>query len=978
MDAGITIEIADPEVDIKWGQILFKLGEVACHGLGVFAGKLDSAADALNAIQAMFEGVSINDAPPTKAWRLVALSIATAVSELSATSLDNAQQKAVLKAFKTFRKNVDTTLQGGNHVLTPKFMVYPAQLELYKALRKELISALKSARLDGKTDVEHLSGKLDSAFNRSVFRILRTEPGYFQSLRASLETPGLGIAQHEFDWNAYRAHLIDQFEVAPVFGQEESKISLSQLYIPPRAQWQEKSIDKDGNNQTEVHTVELTEYITEWISARDLRHDQKLIHGGPGRGKSTFAKALAANLAKNEGLRPLFIELQKLSFDGRLVDEIGDLLTKNEESFKNTPLLENYKDPQRPFVLIFDGLDELARPGGKGADDLARDFAHALDMLLQNLNTSDTLRAVAIVTGRDTIIQALKSRTSGLADCHVLEACGYAPMIDISINHSTASLEAVDQRPAWWKRYAAATGKSANVPMAFVASELEELSNEPLLCYLLALADIANQNWQDVADNPNKIYQKLLHDVWDRKWGDGRKGPTKSITKESDFDLLMETMGLAAWHGDGGENRIATMSGFRDAFAITRAEEVWKKFNEDQANNQEKSLSSLALTFYFKRPNTDSDGFEFSHKSFSEYLVARFLFRSAMELAEDFNQPRRTPESLLQDWLKIASPTCINEYIFPFIRNEARTHDIKTLRGARTALEKLFSIVIRDGMPAHKGIACTWRLAEQMQRNGEIALLACLNAIIRELFDRDPNTELLSFDWGQDETAPARFIRRLIDSQGADDFNFIGLSHIDFNVIALPLFMNSLFLAYADLEQCRFARANLTYSNFTRATLTQTQLINANLSRASLMHTQLRHADLAHANLTHADLTHANLAHANLTDADMTHADMTHAVLRHADMTHAVLRHAVLRHADLSDIDLTGADLEGVDLMRANLMHANLTGADLTGANLTDANLTDADLTGAVIDNANLPRNWKAEVRFDKTNPPIGKPLLVD
>jgi len=876
MNAGITIEITDPEVDVKWGQILFKLGEAACHGLGVFVGKLDSAAGALNAIHAMFEGMSINDTPETKAWRLVVTSIASAVSDLSATSLNDKQQQAVLKAFKTFRQKSDDVLKGGDHVLTPEFMSYPANLELYQALRKDLITALKSVRLDKKIDAEHLGGKLDKAFNSSVYRILKAKPEYFQSLSAALETRGLDIAQHELDWARYRSHLMDQFEVAPVFGQEENKISLSQLYISPRAQWREKVVDEGS---IVFHTVNLEDDIMQWINDSAPHHAIKLIYGGPGRGKSTFTKALAAKLAQNEGLRPLFIELQKLSFDGKLLDEISDLLIHTVEAFKTAPL--DHKDANRPFVLIFDGLDELARPGGRGADDLAREFSHSLDMLLNDLNGQNEVRALAIVTGRDAIIQSLKTRSRGLDDCHALEVCGYAP-IDDEVGGPTG-LKAQDQRPDWWRRYAIATGKLTKVPKAFVAEELEELSNEPLLCYLLALADIAAQDWKEVAHNRNIIYQTLLHDVWERKWGDGIQGPTKSITTEQNFDLLMETMALAAWHGDGAENRIATMEGFTAACTVTRATTVWNTFDADQARNPEKSLSSLALTFYFRRPNSDSQGVEFSHKSFSEYLVARLLFRSALELAEDFEHPRSNLDALLKDWLMLAGRTCIDEYIFSFIRNEARTLNIKTLLNARNTLEKMFNIVIRDGMPAHEATPATWRRAEQMQRNGETALLACLNAIIRELFERAPDTDILKFDWGENSSAPARFIRRFVDNEGAPEFPHLGLSHANFSH-ENGSFMTGLFLADARLDHCDFQRAVL-----------------------------------AHAYLSGASLPNASFIGAALSEADLTGADLTGA-------------------------NLKGADLRGADLTDANLARASLTGASLTGANLTGANISGADL----------------------------------
>ena len=920
-EAGIPIKLDAPEVDARWRDIIPKLGEIGLFGIGAYLGDTNSMAGSVNATKGLFDSVSLQDSDETKAYRLVILSIATAVSDLSATSLSEAQQEAAQKSFEAFRKKISKVLENDSHVLSPKFFDNPSNLPLYQEVRKELIAALKTVRLEKKKTINHIGGKLDKAFNSSVFNILRAQAQYFQTLLPAIETKGRDVLQHELNWDAYRAHLIHQFEIAPVFGQEETKVSLSQLYIAPRAQWFEKADDEDGEPETKAHTVWLTENINAWIEAGSSSNTIKLIHGGPGRGKSTFAKALAAELAVDEGVQPLFIELQNMPWDSKLIDGIGDYFTQVGEHFQINPLSSEFKNVNRPFVLIFDGLDELARPGGRGADELARDFSRALELMLLNLNNDNALRALVIITGRDSIIQALQSCTQGLPPQNALESSGYAP---ISKN-KTEKNELVDQRTEWWKQFASATGKAAKVPLALTTEKLEDLSNEPLLCYLMGLADIA-KNWKAVADNPNLLYQDLLYDVWDRKWGGGKKGPAESFTSEEDFNLLMETMGLAAWHGDGSENRIATLDGFENACTVTYATKVWEKFQGDHGQDLGQSLSSLALTFYFKRANADSQGIEFGHKSFSEYLVARLLFRSALELAEDYDRPRSNSEVLLKDWLKLAGQTCIDDYIFPFIRNEARTRTNEELIHARNNLEKLFNTIIQDGMPAHKENSITWRRAEQIQRNGLIAFLACFNAIIRELFIRIPKTPLVSPDWGADSTEPARFIRRLIDSHGSQEYEYISLSHMDFTH-SHSSFLNSIFLPLAKLE-----RTNFQSSNLMNAVLTFANLSDANLSDTNLRWANLRGTNLIRANLRGADLTETNLDQVNLSQADLT---------------------------------------------KTRLVNANLTNAELTGANLTGVNLRAANMTGATIIDSILPKNWKDKVIFDKDTPPSGKPAKL-
>ena len=877
--AGVLIKINDPSIDTDWKGLLFNLGSMAAHGVGAYAGKLDSGANALMAFKGLWDSVKRSDPDGTKAWLLVVYALAKSVATISATGLNPNQTDAIINAFKTFNTKATKALKTDDFILSPDFFVYPARLDLYQALRGDLTTALAFARLDKSKDLSHLSGLIDSAFNASVHDVLRENSEYFSSLIQNLETPGISAQQHELDWARYRAHLISEFEVTPVFGQDDSKVSLSQLYVPLRAQWFEKDTDETTDARIH-HTVWLEDDVEEWISNRPQNSPIKLIYGGPGCGKSTFAKALAAKLAKDEGLRPVFIELQKLKFDSELFDDIKYLMERELKHFHDTPISDKSCSHTLPFVLIFDGLDELARPGGKGADEVARDFANDLHRLLDRLNTPDNICAIAIVTGRDPIIEALKKKTKGLADCQALKACGYAP---ISMNHNAKEIEKIDQRPIWWTRFATARGKSKNILQAFQDKQLEGLSNEPLLCYLLAVSDMTTTGWEKAAKNHNLIYDKLLGDVWDRKWGKGRVGPTLALDNCDDFDLLMESMALAAWHGDESNNRTATDAGFTKAREITGANEAWNKFTKDQGPE----LTNLALTFYFKQSSENDQGFEFSHKSFSEYLVGRLLFKSVLNIAKDFPDRVPEPDYHLEKWLKLTGSTTIDEFIIPFIHNQARLTKIDELESARVSLEKLFNHVIRNGMPAHKEDHGTWRQREDVQLKGETSLLACLTAIMGALYENDTNTQNLDFDWNTGSASVRNFINRLQSQCFAGHIKNFSLSHINFK--GIDAVENSMW--GINFEYCNFSGANLHRSNFNGCRLRNVNMEKAHLPFASLRCSSLRAADL---------------------------------------------RGADLREADLRDADLRGADLRGADLRGANLRRTKFGRAKIDGAHLPE------------------------------------------
>ena len=78
-----------------------------------------------------------------------------------------------------------------------------------------------------------------------------------------------------------------------------------------------------------VHVDQLHNLMNEWlddITAISLR----IVVGGPGSGKSSFAKAFAVEVSDQLAWRVVFIELQNLAFDkGDLERRIGEYLTSS-------------------------------------------------------------------------------------------------------------------------------------------------------------------------------------------------------------------------------------------------------------------------------------------------------------------------------------------------------------------------------------------------------------------------------------------------------------------------------------------------------------------------------------------------------------------------------------------------------------------------------------------------------------------------
>lgn len=716
-----------------------------------------------------------------------------------------------------------------------------------------------------------------------------------------------------------------------------------------------------------------------WLEAQNRDRCVRLIQGGPGSGKSSFAKSLAASLASDDNRRPLLIELQRLRGTGLLADRINNLFVDREELFRINPLDKSYLDEHRPLVLIFDGLDELAVPESTGAQTVAEDFWDDLDELLESLNSGTKSRALAIFTGRDAIMEAALGSRRGrkLPPNDALQVVGLHAVnivgADLEID---GEIDVGDQRTFWWQRFAEATGVDAKPPPVILGQQLETLTDEPLLCYLLAISGKAEESRSREIDNVNEIYDKLIGDVWARVWGPDassidelsekqriylrQKGPIAAFRSKSEFEQVLEYVAIAAWRG--GESRIATLEAFEEAIRQTSAEDIWAAFeSEYESRAGEESFATLALTFFFRKQDVGARGFEFTHRSFGEYLAARCIARQAEGFQERFAQARSVND--LSEWLTLTGGAEITRPIIEFLCNEMRRKSGLALHPLRDALLRITRLVLRDGMPVRLGDKDTWRTGETRQRNAEGALLACLSATSLALITQDKSAGTVN-PFVDLEVATARHqFERLGITQPNGHPHGRCLGGLSFRAeqdtshfgTHFPFFNLNLFAT-------SWVKSDLHHMHFGEARLDNSNLSEADLSSSILKRTELRSVNLSGANLSGADLSEsilhfANLSGANLTDADLSDAD--------------------LMGANLMGANLRGAKLCGAKLMRANLRRANLSSTDLTGAKLADAVLIGAKrLTNKQIDAAHgnsktkLPRNLKRPKSWKDTDEP--------
>jgi hypothetical protein len=860
---------ADISLKVDWLSFTAKLLKAVAAGFKAFNGDIKGGIESGAALTEAAKSISLDIPPSARALELILLCFAWAFDNIRASGHVNENEAKDLakNAIAALKELVD----GGQQEIPYDFFMTPSQAKVYQFLRDKFLEGRHAYRQSPVEDEEQLSARFDIAFRSAVWKLWTERTASFEELANTLNSDSAKAADFDRQWKAYRESIVCEFAVTPVFGQEATCISLKQLYVPLRCVWRDTtSEDKklanylppDPDTKSVVlHVTSLDDELKAWLDNGDANDWLRLVGGGPGSGKSTTAKAFAASIAEREDLRPIFIPLQRLDISKALREAINAYFRNYTGSpFQAGPLERNNVEGGPRLVLIFDGLDEIARPGGGAADEIARDMIDWIQSLYVELRGNTNAQHRVLLTGRMPSFQAARQRKNSQGN-EALEVLDFLPLqstegyllrpdlaaFNFHKLEGNAALLQRDDRPAWWRCYSSAVGRPEALPDGISNVQMQELTAEPLLCYLLALSGYLEHNEQEAAENRNRVYARLMHDVWERAWGGGRAGSGKSLSEE-DFNLLFETMALAAWHG--GDERVATHERFEKALKVTNATSIWDEFARQEKGDE----CNLAVNFYLRRAERGARGFEFTHKSFGEYLTTRALIRATASIAGI-----RDLDYALTQWLKVVNEGDLSADLHAFLRDEARLLETgEALRRLRW-FERIMSEAVLAGFPAHKLTCETWRQAEDRQRKAETLLLAVLNCLSIAAGGVD-----VDIKWSNPNDFGNMVRRTCKNIAPASPY--------------LQLFSNF------KLQEAYVPSIDLMGSNFYSAYLYRAFLAYANLERANLIEANLVEADLRRANLRRANLTRADLTRADLTRADLTRADLMGAYLMEANL----------------------------------------------------------------------------------------------
>ncbi|MCA2752481.1 pentapeptide repeat-containing protein [Microcystis sp. M144S2] len=934
--AGISVSkpqnIWKRQVKVNLRSLFSTLGKAALNGAFL---QWDDLAE--NGVEVL-DDLGLSRTPGELAGLLISQSLMKAMKGLLKSNADLLPQEVEKLPLKELYRQITDFLEEPELILDQDFFEHPERLPIVAPIQAAFLRWLTTNNLiTNSQEAQSLSNRLPAYFVLALQEQWKDKRDEYSLLLDEIDTPFNNAWKRERGWLHYRAWLQKQID-EPIFWET---FSLKQIYVPLRGFYEEEEIkatpDTDYHREPSFKriVIKLQEQLETWLEAAKSDDAIRLLTGGPGSGKSSFCKVFAAQQARLEK-QVLYIPLHRLSFSTDLVTAVKTFV-QHDGFLPENPLEPSDQDLQ--LLIIFDGLDELSMQG-KIAQEVAQNFVNEVRDQVKSFNQNKT-RLQVLISGRDVVVQSNKNNFK--KPQQIITILPY--WVGNSDNFSDVdNLLKVDQRDQWWQQYGQAKGKNyAQLPPELSGKNLQEITAQPLLNYLIALTFERGEVQFSQETNLNNIYDNLLKAVYERGYEKNSPGhrAIEGIT-EKDFVLILMEIALSCWHGNG---RTTTVIEIKEHCENNGLKNLLKNFQDSFQSDSQGNITRLLTAFYF-RESGDLRGsektFEFTHKSFGEYLTARRIVDRVKQIHKKLQDSENDydndydPRQALITWATLCGPTAIDEYLFSFIVNQIQLQSPDEVKQWQKTLGHLIEYLLVKGMPM-EGLKNRPNFQEEMRqaRNAEEALLALFNACGRV------TKEIFPIQW----PSPEAFGNWLARLQG---------QRIDFE----PMFVLDC-LSFLDLQNCLLINRDLYRANLVEANLAGAILVGANLSWANLVGANLVGANLVGANLVGANLVGANLAGAilvgaNLEGANLERANLAGAFLSWANLKGANLEWANLERANLERANLERANLEGANLEVANLYGANLEEANLEGANLEGANLAGANLRGAILYGANL------------------------
>jgi hypothetical protein len=424
--------------------------------------------------------------------------------------------------FKDFEDRLNQALAEDALFIDNEFCQHFDQHSLTKILQNCFTDWLVANQVKAESITE-ISKSFNAYFIFALHQEAKTNSTTYQPIEWRIKQLNEKAGETEKAWLKYGLWLQEQVD-EPLFGVED--FSLRQIYIPLRAYLVREKKNQPKNQEKEYERVvmDLPLAIRDWLQQEDKRDGLRIICGGPGCGKSSFTKMLAAELAER-GDKVLWIPLHLLDPTKDLVKALDELIEGNLDNLYPPNPLKKEQSQQR-LLVILDGLDELAMQG-KLATEVAQQFLQRVKEDLQRFNQY-SLRVQILVSGREWVVQHLGEAKDSQQILHLLPYWLSEDDLKKDNYVDEQRLLETDKRQDWWRLYG--TLKRTNyqgLPKELAKIEtLQEITAQPLLNYLVALSYEEGELDFSQEISLNQIYDDLLNQIYKRDWELKRPHPT--------------------------------------------------------------------------------------------------------------------------------------------------------------------------------------------------------------------------------------------------------------------------------------------------------------------------------------------------------------------------------------------------------------------------------------------------------------------
>lgn len=839
--------------------------------LGKFEDLADDGVDAASAIG--FESKT----PEHLLYNLLQRSTVASLSSLLVDSKDQLPEQYDISKLEPLLETQILTCKVNND-----FFKNPAKFPLIKSIAEAILAWLIEIGVS-QAKSKTISSRLAGYFPHELHKEWQSNSAAYKDIIDALNSPFSLSVERELAWKLYDAQLQRRLEDS-VFGEP---FGLRQIYIPLNAYYEESPVAKDisdDRSSSRKVVVRLSEELDRWLSSTKKEDAVRAISGGPGSGKSSFSKVYAAHVSKQGTIKVLFIPLHFIDPARDFVDEIGRFLS-DEGIMKVNPLKR--EELTSDLLIILDGLDELASQG-RAAAETARNFVRSVQLTVDRINMNGLCVRV-LLSGREVTIQGSESELRQVRQ--ILTVLPY--YTDNSKPHQShnafedpKSILSKDFRNDWWKNYGELTGLGySELPTDLKRDDLDEITAQPLLNYLLALSYCRGRLNFSKGVNLNQIYDDLVEAIYERGYENGRQhGPIK-LLKEADFFSILEEIGLAAWHGDGRTTTISEIGRYCELGGLGQQLNAFQE-------GAEAGITSLLAAFFFRQHGSRPKGdptFIFTHKSFGEYLTARRLVRAMREIVEETSRRQGRGRGwgeteALAYWAEMCGPSALSTNIHDFLRSEVKLQPPTMIEDMHQCFINLFNHLLVNGMPMEK-ITTLVSFPDSLfqARNAEESLLAAMNACALA-------SSQISNILHPNKVAFGTWLKRIQQQRTGPEHTLLlsCMSWLNLSGICLDL---------ADLYAADISNSNLEKAFGFRIALGRATAIDTNFSNVNFNDAFFCLGDFERANFANARLQQANFDDTTCTEANFAGADLSNASFKDA-----TIMNATLTGADITDV----------------------------------------------------------------------------